>query len=88
MYVEKTHWQMILVTGRERSAIGETHSYTKQLIEDAKYIAVVVIFLDNASIYHDKDIEALILNSGNRILFNTPYTSPLNPIKYIFGFWK
>lgn len=126
VYVDETHWQMGLVTGRGRAPIGETPivhmrsnsseitiissmcdlgmlhnqiiygnnsipvftSYIRQLLEDVKHLAPVVIFLDNASIHHDRDMESVILNSGNRILYNAPYSSPLNPIEYIFGFWK
>lgn len=41
----------------------------------------VVFFLDNCTFYHYHDLETMVLETGNLILFNTLYNSPLNAIE-------
>lgn len=44
--------------------------------------------MDNCKLHHSPEVEKLIEESGNHLIFNTPYSSPLNPIEYVFGLWK
>lgn len=44
--------------------------------------------MDNVNIHHCRDTETMILESGNALLFNATYSSPLNPIENMFSIWK
>lgn len=63
-------------------------TYIKTLINDIKDLGKFVIFLDNVNLHHNKETEDIIINSGNKILFNATYSSPMNPIENIFSIWK
>lgn len=59
-------------------------SFIKNLIEKNK-IKQKYILMDNASIHHNKHVTEYIEKSGNKILYNVPYTPELNPIELYFS---
>lgn len=64
------------------------NTYIKYVLDEIKHLGRFVFFLDNCNIHHDYKTELMIINSGNKLLFNTTYSSPLNAIENIFGIWK
>lgn len=81
----KMHYSQV-VYGENSSIIFRT--YIQYLLDDIKELGKCLIFMDNCKIHHSPDTEKLIKDSGNELLFNTPYSPPLNPIEMIFGIWK
>ena len=47
-----------------------------------------IIILNNAKIHHSNSIVSLIESVAAMVLYNTPYSSDLNPIKLMFGLYK
>lgn len=81
----KMHYSQV-VYGENSSIIFRT--YIQYLLDDIKELGKCLIFMDNCKIHHSPDTEKLIKDSGNELLFNTPYSPPLNPIEMVFGIWK
>lgn len=126
VFVDESHWQMGLVSGRARAPSGTTpvvhtsrncsditiiaamadigmlhtqiiygsnskeifRTYMNHLCKAVDALKPVVFFLDNCTLHHDHDLETMVLDTGNRILFNPVYSSPLNAIEYCFGIMK
>lgn len=63
-------------------------SYIRRLIDSISGTGKRVLFMDNASIHHNSEVKSVIDASGNALMYNASYSSPLNPIEYIFGILK
>ena len=74
----------VLVHGKVIAEIYD--SFLDHLAEKFKNESQVVFSMDNAKI-HEHDAEKF-KNSKYKMLFNTPYSSELNPIENIVGTWK
>lgn len=62
--------------------------FISRLTNSVKNTGKRLFFMDNVRIHHDLAVYNLVKSSGNELLYNAVYSSPLNPIEYIFGIWK
>lgn len=67
--------------------------YTIQYYRDKKIEcgcpnSQIVYFMDNSPLHKTAEVIALMKESGDEYIFNAPYSSPMNPIENVFGYWK